>query len=122
MSPISLLFSALPFLRFSVVRQSNGSIETVLFPPSETDIVLAFKKTVAKLFSVDAEFGEREDAGGGRVFTQAWVESVRGGREKHVEKLVLFDASSVLIEVELDEIISSSEQSEKESEYCFVFT
>lgn len=39
--------------RFSVIRNDNGSISTVYYPPNESSTVVAFKKKLAQLISVD---------------------------------------------------------------------
>ena len=51
------------FNRFSIVRESNGTISTVYYPSGEPETVLAFKKTLAGLFSVDVVSSDRSAAG-----------------------------------------------------------
>lgn len=122
-SPLSLIHYLLqcfppppPSFRFSFLRESSGAVSTVLYPPSESPSVLAFKKSLAKLLSTDAAFSERGEDGSNSVFTWEWVEGdgVRegggGGREKSVRKVMSLDETGAIVQIKVDENISSPER------------
>ena len=123
-SPFSLIHS-LPqcfpppsSFRFSFLRESSGAVSTVLYPSSESPSILAFKKSFAKLLSTDAVFSERGEDGSNSVFTWEWVEGggdgVRegggGGREKSVRKVMSLDETGAIVQIKVDEKISSPER------------
>ena len=58
------------FERFSAVREEDGSVSGVLYPPNEHLEVLAFKKSLAGLFSIDVSSSSWTEAGSSLVLVQ----------------------------------------------------
>ena len=99
-------------VRFSAVRE-NGRISNVLYPPGESLAVLAFKKTLAKLFSVDTVSSSWSKDEQSIILTREWVEREgHGVGTKHVSKTTTIDAvSGAVTAVNTHEQISSDTHS-----------
>ena len=101
--------------RFSVVRDRDGGISSVLYPPGESRTVLAFKKTLAKLFSVDTDSSVESDTEEGVVLTNEWVETEGNGATiKQIRKTTTIDSiSGAVTGVDIHEQISSETQNKE---------
>ena len=106
------------FVRFSALREGDGSISTVLYPSGESLTVLAFKKTITDLFSVDVSSSSWSEDDDSVVLSQERTETQGVGvGTKIVSKTTTIDAvSGAIVEVTVDEQIASRTQSEQTGE------
>lgn len=98
--------------RFSAIRDKDGIISYVLYPPGEPHAVLAFKKTLAKLFSIDTDLSVQSETEEGVVLTNEWVETEGDGATvKQVSKTTTVDSiSGAVTDVVIHEQVSSETQ------------
>ena len=105
------------FNRFSIVRESNGTISTVYHPFGEPETVLAFKKALAGLLSVDAVSSDWSAAGDRAVLVHEALNHRQTVRV-HVRKTSTIDiVNQTLVEVTAEEqmIPSNAETGEQYS-------
>ena len=105
--------------RFSAVRDRDGGISSVLYPPGESPTVLAFKKTLAKLFSVDTDSSVESETEEGVVLTNEWAETEGNGAAiKQVRKKTTIDSiSGAVTNVDIHEQVSSETQNKESGIY-----
>ena len=103
------------------MRKRDGSISTVLYPPGESPTVLAFKKTIADLFSVDIGSSSESENNDSVVLSQEKTESHGVGvGVKIVSKTTNIDSvSGAVVEVTVDEQLASRNQSGQTDEGIF---
>ena len=95
------------------MRERDGSISTVLYPSGESLAVLAFKKIIADLFSVDIGSSSQSEIDDSVVLSQERTESRGVGvGAKIVSKTTTIDAvNGAILEVTVDEQLASRNQS-----------
>ena len=87
------------FFRFSVVRESDGAVTSVLYTSDEPLTVLAFKKTLAALLSVDTSSSSWSEDGSSMVLVQEKVEGGKG----YSKSTTIDRASGAVVEVIMTE-------------------